>query len=1521
MGAKNNCAITIEQGYENSKHIFDKVYNDAVTKFPDLKGTSKLVGFMQKGYSENSLIGELFSMWITNNFSEDFFANTTLRASKSTKKEDSDLFLEVNSLIETQYLDLYDNQMMIIQQEFDDGDSTDYNGTEDANSITVNLKHDGEGYFKGRLFSAINEKVSTVELAKISKAARENSFVDFLYYIKDTYPKVSEVVTEQDIPDELVSDLASQLFGETELDIIPNMQTLQKLRYYHIFSRPENQRTKQQKKFYVITNYDQETKTILPEGELRLIDKPAIDLRTKKKLSDFYTASFLDVSSATLPNGKKIGQMTSYMSLNDLVTLKKAKVKPGQDSFWYAVSANFKFNEAQLNQWLKILLRDKGLTIATLRGGNSGTIMLTNVDNSYYNIIFPKEQIKKIESKLPKSFLMTKDSKNKPVNRLEKYNYNFNKAFLDYENKLKNALQSSGVKNLEAFVSDYNQIEDLQRRMAAINYLKYLDAEFAKGNLSETSLKNFKNNIFDLPVETKENETTGMIEPHLLMGEYLASIIARHEWLKAARGNKYATKENVEYIFNRMRMGASEGLVDRNAEPTKVLIYNQSDVYYKNTDTGQRIEPKEKIEGMKNPVDKDDGILHANSEDIDNTTYSIGRQAVMPYEHNPKEIKTVSYHLKQNNEIGEDGVQKEDDYIELKSMKFLAEPNFAVVDKKSGKEILSTSKTMIDGKPFISIIAGPFTDIPGQKIDNFGSLNVAKTLGGKFAIPKGKSFVIGTIPAESTRTIILPGTKSHSEAALGTTWANSFNIDSPVINKLRDLIINEFKSILDRHLNTLHNIRTSPEYARKWLRYQTKVRNDLTDEIKTLYQKTEGFGIHHSMYWDVFKQSIFNSLILDGGMKAKIGIDKANPGKMSKGMSSSVKIKADMMDRIALDSDGNPEGVIVGVNNDRLFNYISDLYLQKVPAKDQDSFKQLMLLEKLPIINNFLSANEILLGNVRQPVQSPGGYVFRNVLSFNEDLGDVVLMHNKDVAYYLIADSDGDTANISIWPNQPVVKEIANLLKDKSLKVLMDTSSDLNIFEPSEKTNPGSYKGFTKTMLSSIQGFGGMGIITNLKTTAGVLELKLGDSVIKLDNGTDFTVIKALDYVTMDYAPLKDSVTEKDIPYFAKIVNKEGDKYDGVGKKYLRTTASHERLILLNAATDNTKEHLIISKWGISYDTVYTRMFKRVDGKEFNKPEIKVLKKLVSNFNYSSRRNGQTAKKDKMDNVDFYRVSKEVYTFINQSEEGRNDHTIGAINLTFPPLKDVRLKEINISDKITVDEMLLSRPYEKFLDDKIIAEKSTKVKSWNGAESNPLEWSETFKKNINLHALYGYVSQEESNNIPGLNSQIQDMINIRNTLSKNIDVSNYANVKQAVKTFANEFDPLWRKALREAKGNKAKFTKSPTVLIYDYNDIMSKFVDSYKSKYNNLIKKHGELADMMLTWHMLDGLGQIENVQLYYPADFIHQQTMTAYMKTHEKLMHAFDNTTGLDLISSDVQISKQIKRNYGDPFDPRNFC
>ena len=79
--------------------------------------------------------------------------------------------------------------------------------------------------------------------------------------------------------------------------------------------------------------------------------------------------------------GKKVGDVVAYMSLNDMVELVET------DGDWYARDINQEYSVNQLNNWLKILIEQKQMTIASLKGGNSGTIILTKVQDIYYDNI------------------------------------------------------------------------------------------------------------------------------------------------------------------------------------------------------------------------------------------------------------------------------------------------------------------------------------------------------------------------------------------------------------------------------------------------------------------------------------------------------------------------------------------------------------------------------------------------------------------------------------------------------------------------------------------------------------------------------------------------------------------------------------------------------------------------------------------------------------------------------------------------------------------------------------------------------------------------------------------------------------------------------------------------------------------------------------------------------------------------------------------------------------------------------
>lgn len=102
-----------------------------------------------------------------------------------------------------------------------------------------------------------------------------------------------------------------------------------------------------------------------------------------------------------------------------MVTMKTVK-RGDRKGEWYSESAHNNYSESKLNDWLKIMLRQENLTMATIRGGNSGTVLLTYVDKFYYDIMFPPETIKSLLPKMPMSF-KRRLSLDKPNNFMQDY--------------------------------------------------------------------------------------------------------------------------------------------------------------------------------------------------------------------------------------------------------------------------------------------------------------------------------------------------------------------------------------------------------------------------------------------------------------------------------------------------------------------------------------------------------------------------------------------------------------------------------------------------------------------------------------------------------------------------------------------------------------------------------------------------------------------------------------------------------------------------------------------------------------------------------------------------------------------------------------------------------------------------------------------------------------------------------------------------------------------------------------------
>jgi hypothetical protein len=1463
MGQQGNCPIPTVEGYlEHNKENFQSLVDRLIADNPEMEANEIMtINTIYNDYmKKNTVLADAFNSW-----AKDIYPNHVIEAgitsSLSPRTESEKKAILFVSAVSEEYISEPPLAPAMNDQESSDGEYKDDVATENRASTEVYADMSGEEVIKDIVFSAIGKRVSDKEYAQIVKFARENpgenGFESFMDYMVEKWPEIGFLPEDMTPEDRMMYTM----FGEKAHDRIKDPTKVMSLKAFHNSFDPINKRTRTQKKYHVITNWNGK---VAPKGDLYLIDKPELNLKTQRKEPTMLPASFIDTSPSKLPNGNKVGQDTEYMSLNDLVELTEKK-----DGTWFAKPSNFGYSVKQLNEMLKILARKAGLTIATLRGGNSGMIVLTKIEH-YYNNLFPQQQIEVLAAKFPEKF----------QKYLKTHNNNMMKAVLNYYNDLVKVLNTEGVGRAKEEVAIANAILKAHSEIAIVNYKKYMQEQLDKKLITPEKYEEFIQNIFNLPLEGTK-DSYGLNRPYIFMGEYLASIIARHEWLKAVIGKDYVARgKDVEDIFNRMRLPLSEGSMNRDGTDSETLILDESNIQYRNTETGEIIEVNQNV-GLKDDVPIDDGALDMSSRKMDEHTASLGRQATRNYEHNPRELKIAHYDLVQN----EDG---QDDYMISKQMAFVAEPGLEIIDKNTGKVLARYVKNP-DGS--ISIKAGPGTNIAGKEIDEVMTLNENKDSTGKYSIPEGESYVHVTLPAQATRTVILPATKSHNDAALGTTWANTFNQDTPAANAVREILFKIYTDIMNKHLNILHRARVSPDSLRKLVRYHYKVLNDATTEVQQLINMSDK-GVHHPNNLKIFRTSIFNMLIASGALKGRITIDRTKPNSVSEGMSSTLKLKQDKMGRIKLGEDGEAEGIISGVDNDRLLNYVQDKYLQEILKKEQidvQAFRDLSLEERIGKINSFLESNDIMVQVTRQPIQHKGGLLFRKLLKFEPNAGNQLIMHVRDVAFHLLADADGDTVSIAILPKPELAKELMNAMKSDAF-LLENFTADLNIFEHAPKTSPASYVGFTESMVSSIQFHAAQGVVSNIKTIASVMEMKLGDNPIKLNDGTSIKIVKADDFIIMDYAPLLDSVTQADIPEFASIVNADGTPHDGKGPKYLRTTANHERLLLINAATDNTKEHLLGKMWNMDYNKLVARMYKREDGQPLTKPQIQLLKKLNKFFNYSDIRRGRNKQTGrKLTDSEFYNKTKGILNFLNNSPEGKVDIIKNLIKL---PNKKLSIEEITISDKMTADELLVTKPAEKMEKDSEEMNKNTKMVPWGYQGDSPMSYTDAKYQNTHFTAMQGFNNGETV--IKGLNDIMKDILS---SLPPGDMLTDEA--RTAAKNFLNRFDPAWRAHLNKKREARSKSKNELTSQHYDYDKEMHEFMQPWLKEMDGLIEKHGEVFRMVVTYFQFKGFGGVKRMNLLYKSDMLNGTVYDAYMTVWEKLFFAIDKKNGQYLISS----------------------
>ena len=1175
-----------------------------------------------------------------------------------------------------------------------------------------------------------------------------------------------------------------------------------------------------------------------------------INLESGKIDPEFVNTNFIDALKTKIRD-KSVMLSTYYLSVKDILRLRIGK------NGWYSVSDTGKITVAKLSKWQANLV-NQGLSIVGLSGGDAGNLILAKIDASMIEDIANKDAMADILESAGYDAKIVAQIRNSPT-----FKEWYDKYWTWYlEGKL-NEAQVQNFKKLTAEIDAAN----------IALFKQYLETDQA--HLTERDIEILINSAKnDIPRTLLNGTSIRAIPMHM----HIASMIANHEWLKAVRG-LYYPRFTALHTFNRMRIPVTKGIVLEgwdgldSREATKHVIFDHTkvDMYI----NGKKIEHYTQLEGLVNIKNIIDGLTMVSTAHLDKTAEFAGNEAVMEGEANTREAKTVVMHMSEDME----------NYVEMKHSEQQAPGGLVIVPAGTSPDdrsniIISTVKNS-DGK--VSIY-----NKDGDTVDMVSDLDVVKTATGIFDL-KGDlggssrthhSFSLGE---RSRRVIILPHTKSNDSVygpvqflnMLNTVGLSAESIEEiqPFINAMMELMQNQSDSWTDALLEAVEN----PKALRKLVGYMYSEAADEKDNVRNKATETDGVGLHHPDMFSRFRGMLLNSFLVRGSMQARSSNDKMT-GLDSDTAGSDYVLKPDMEDRIEVDSNGVPTGVILSSANHAIFNKIvkqmeSDVGIEAILIDMQESMdittdqynnlrslppakrlrKVRRMLRKDPtIVNRWINIRPRYVMTYRSPIGQLSSLASRRIQEFVADEGNAIYHHPLDVFKRLVGDFDIDEAGVVLL-NQAHA-DAFNAFQS-SVLYTQDAAhnSDLDIFDvgtPGEITNIGSKM---NEMASQFKGQGVQGQSAVYRNLMNTLSQHIGS--IQFSDGITAIPKKPGDRVVMDYAPLNKDMTTKKL-HAMGWTNSEVVVINGV--KYLKTAASHEAVLLINAATDNVKNNLFTKAWGFDgSDWLMQKLFITSDGAPLSKEHIELLRGrkdkssgdffngVLTVFNYSKLKKGQDGVGRKMNLHSFFFKLKAAHEFLHMSPEDQKSLLIARGRSKFGP-KELVISDMSMNETITSEEQLLIGPWDKVLE-----------KYGEDLLNSPFEYNEDRFELAHYRAL----------------SQARAWIN------KKLNITSEG--MKAADNLAIDFLHSFHKVFRD----NDRFTSESV----SYDDELLFLTKEYEKAFDNLAKVYGEDVRLVASVRYLSGYfnadeNSYKNVlNVMPPLEVWDKRIYTGYMGAWEK--------------------------------------
>ena len=1162
------------------------------------------------------------------------------------------------------------NQLFDIAESLQSNDALDqdqqgYSG-DDNNSPSLRVGDGGPKVYDGLFFDLAGKILSNKELVTVYNKVRNLSFTDFWNWSENQFSIIA--LNKDEVEESRAAGIINPETNEeyTESELKGHLNNYRKLRAFWIVNQSVNkmkfsdriQLTWNNISRGKFANLMREAKGVLSivkeRLESALTDSPIIkqfqlkspfNLKTKIDEPEWLNTNFID-GLKTKIRGISVGELTKYMSLNDLVEI--IKTKRG----WFAKDILADISTATLSDWATVLMGQRSKTqlnpqvIVGMSAGDKGNIMVTEVLGEHVTELMTEEDILAAfkESNIPKWFMKELDDSKTSI--FTKLDTMFRQLT---DGKLKDVMEvnkkGAFVVKTEGMAITENTRELMNKAIVYTKALQIADViaynNFKKYVGNETSdkaiINEFENSLQEVPKINGRNAYPRW--------QQMAGIITKHEWWKAVRGNDYLA-EGTRHNFNRSRLSVTKGLINPEARDSNHKIYDHKkvDIYY----NGEKINNISKIPGLVNPKNWADGISFISTEFADETADGYGVFAVYENEHNLREIKTVIV------ELSEDG----NNYIEMKHSEQVAIAGLKIVKKGKDPDVMDNIVADVikegDNVRIFRVQDGRYVPV-----DMLSDKDAVKTNTGEYDL-EGRTSHSFSLPNTARRLVIAPHAKSSGNVFNATQYLNVLNYTSDAHQGTIDEFGRFFTDMLldqsSEYVNALLDAVDNPNKMRELIGYIFAEKNVQKDHIGNKLTMLDGIGVNSPEFRALFESLLTNLIFNKGATQARTTDPRML--KSTKGQTGSHYVLKPDPDRIGLDENGVPEGVILSADNSAIYKKITNL--MKKGKMLPDNFDSLDKGQKIRQINALLKANDYSVYDYRAPIVSINAVESRRILEFVEDEGNAIYHHPLDVYTRLVGDFDIDEAGVVLLTDKQA-KAFEKFQNSVFFKEQRKKSSELDIFEVSEPSSLASFKGTLQDMSDTIKGHYTQGIMTNAKNLLFTLSKHFNTIEFTEKNGNKVTLTpkKPEDIVIMDYAPLSDKVTRLNakgkpvsVPLTTDILHEMGWTWASIemvdGKRYLKTTAEHEMLLVVNAAVDHPKLNVLTTKWGYEDPNwIYNRIF-HIEGGTLTKSHIKLLKGyrmnreyipgLLDNFSFSKLKKGRDGVGNPMSIIQIYYI-------------------------------------------------------------------------------------------------------------------------------------------------------------------------------------------------------------------------------------------------------------------------------------------